>query len=92
MRSFVSKYIIRVVPTLFNDHLMTITQHILPCVIEGPKVDVALADGDDDPGLQRMELGSHDSLGGALKLTQLNLYILFIFLVIRQLIICFSTT
>ncbi len=46
--------------------------HILPCVIEGPKVDVALADGDDDPGLQRVELGSHDRLGGALKLTKLK--------------------
>jgi len=58
---------------------MTMTQHILPCVIEGPKVDVALADGNDDPGLQRVELGSHDSLGGALKLTKLNLDFIYLF-------------
>ena len=58
---------------------MTMTQHILPCVIEGPKVDVALADGDDDTGLERVELGSHDSLGGALKLTKLNLDFLLFF-------------
>jgi hypothetical protein len=55
------------------------TQHISPCVIEGPKVDVALADGDDDTGLERVELGSHDSLGGALKLTKLNLDFLLFF-------------
>jgi hypothetical protein len=55
------------------------TQHISPCVIEGPKVDVALADGDDDPGLQRVELGSHDRFGGALKLTKLNLDFFYFF-------------
>jgi hypothetical protein len=48
------------------------TQHFLPCVIEGPKVNVALADGNDDPGLERVELCSHDRLGGALKLSKFN--------------------